>query len=830
MNKVLQGAYFGRADLFWADPLGGSTNDYDLYVVDSSGSVVSSSSNIQDGNDDPYEAIGSVAGGERLVVVKYSGESRFLHLSAGRSYLEFSTTGATRGHNASGAANALGVGAARVSSPPAPFSAVTSTEPFSSEGPRRIFFEPDGSAITPGNYSSSGGRVLQKPDVTAADGVATSVPLFSPFLGTSAAAPHAAAIAGLLWSRRPSLSAAELRLVLSATAIDIDQPGHDNRSGAGVLMAYEALAFDLPKLAIQKVELQDANANGTLDADECASLLITLQNLPAPDRQIATGITAVLSSPTKGIRVDPAPRAYADLAADGSSTDTATFTISATTLYRCGAGLDLILQVSSSNLVSFTLPVDVSSAISGIGSPVVFTAADTPLPIPDPGSVLSSVDVQNFDLPIGDVRVGTYLTHPYVSDLTVSLQAPDGTEFVLSLNNGVSGENYGVGCENPTIFSDRGTTNIVAGSAPFAGVFAPQQPLASLLGKAGTDVNGVWSLRVRDDFPSDSGTLQCWWLELSPRLCSQGSGPCLVPPAFAQAPLDQVVTNGDGVRFEVVAVGTEPMRYQWYYEGSNALAFETNAVLELSGVSLESQGVYGVVVSNPYGSVSNWASLSVVVRPTIACAGERTVELGEGWEFEVPLATGTNVVVTAETTVTNFGCGESYSVERSWVATDEGGYTARCSQVVRVLDRVGPVMVCAPEQVVAYGQEWDFEVPRAQDAGVVAETVFSWLEGQSLGQEAVGEVEVGDEIQLGGAGRYPVGFELEWWGEQSEGLWAQVRFYVNDGEVGVGGRAEPGTVIYDSGRREVGSKLLVEDFGLGAEVPLVGGLPGVAPL
>ena len=44
--------------LQWSDPLGGSSNDYDLYVIDSTGTtILAASTNIQDGTQDPYEKI-----------------------------------------------------------------------------------------------------------------------------------------------------------------------------------------------------------------------------------------------------------------------------------------------------------------------------------------------------------------------------------------------------------------------------------------------------------------------------------------------------------------------------------------------------------------------------------------------------------------------------------------------------------------------------------------------------------------------------------------------------------------------------------------------------
>ena len=79
-----------------------------------------------------------------------------------------------------------------------PFTGFANTnETFSSDGPRKIFYKPDGTAITPGNFlfATNGGQTLIKPDFAAADGVTTKTPGFSPFFGTSAAAPHAAAIA-----------------------------------------------------------------------------------------------------------------------------------------------------------------------------------------------------------------------------------------------------------------------------------------------------------------------------------------------------------------------------------------------------------------------------------------------------------------------------------------------------------------------------------------------------------------------------------------------------------------------------------------------------------
>ena len=82
--------------------------------------------------------------------------------------------------------------------------------------------------------------MLQKPDVTAADGVRTSTPGFADFHGTSAAAPHAAAIAALMVEAAggpDKVTPAALRTAMTGSALDIMAPGHDAASGAGIVMA-----------------------------------------------------------------------------------------------------------------------------------------------------------------------------------------------------------------------------------------------------------------------------------------------------------------------------------------------------------------------------------------------------------------------------------------------------------------------------------------------------------------------------------------------------------------------------------------------------------------
>ena len=57
------------------------------------------------------------------------------------------------------------------------------------------------------------------------------------------ATPHVAAVASLLWMHFPNCTNNDIRNILSATALDIEDEGCDERSGHGVIQAKDA--YDL---------------------------------------------------------------------------------------------------------------------------------------------------------------------------------------------------------------------------------------------------------------------------------------------------------------------------------------------------------------------------------------------------------------------------------------------------------------------------------------------------------------------------------------------------------------------------------------------------------
>ena len=301
----------GRPHLKWSDPLGLSGNDYDLFSLNSTGtSVLAASSNFQDGDDDPVEFLASQAIGRRLVIFKKTAAAiRALHLNTNRGRLTVATSGVTFGHNAGKSTICVGATPA-LAVFPNPHTTSNATETFSSDGPRRIFYRPDTTAITPGNvlFSTLGGEKLQKPDITAADGTNTTISGFKPFFGTSAAAPHAAAIAALLKSKNPSLTNTQIYNALVASALDIEAPGVDENSGAGIIMANTAMAAtgatplfaDVAKIAQTVEEGSFNNGNGGVDAGEVAHLKIRLRNRSTLTAQ---NLVAILTSNQPGVQI-----------------------------------------------------------------------------------------------------------------------------------------------------------------------------------------------------------------------------------------------------------------------------------------------------------------------------------------------------------------------------------------------------------------------------------------------------------------------------------------------------------------------------------------------
>jgi len=88
-----------------------------------------------------------------------------------------------------------------------------------------------------------------------------------------------------------------------------------------------------------------------------------------------------------------------------------------------------------------------------------------------------------------------------------------------------------------------------------------------------------------------------------------------VPPAapfITVEPQSQMAIEGSNVTFSVTAIGTQPLSYQWLFQGTN-LDGATNASLTLVAVTTNDTGAYSVTITNAFGSTnSDVANLAVV--------------------------------------------------------------------------------------------------------------------------------------------------------------------------------------------------------------------------
>src|SRR4051794_9749398 len=325
--------------LQWAEPLGAASVDYDLYVLNQADEVVAFSNTVQNGDDDAFEGLflPFSATPLRLAVTRFSGPDRYFQLTtfggrfrADGALQAFATPGVTRGHSAVPAA--ISVAAAPAATPypfaledgdppnpagpyPRSFTSDQQPERFSSDGPRRVFFTPRGAPLTPGDLTATGGVVRAKPDLTAADGVSTTLVGFKPFFGTSAAAPHAAAIAALALSGRPGISPARLRAALRRTSLDLGRRGRDRDTGAGVVLAgalLDAVGARAQPYAVvgQPVVTSSTDGDAFLEPGESGTVRVPVNNA---GEARATGISVTVTSPTSGVSVRPAIASYGPL-------------------------------------------------------------------------------------------------------------------------------------------------------------------------------------------------------------------------------------------------------------------------------------------------------------------------------------------------------------------------------------------------------------------------------------------------------------------------------------------------------------------------------------
>jgi hypothetical protein len=103
------------------------------------------------------------------------------------------------------------------------------------------------------------------------------------------------------------------------------------------------------------------------------------------------------------------------------------------------------------------------------------------------------------------------------------------------------------------------------------------------------------------------------------------------PPTILTQPRNLAAIIGGSATLNVVAIGSAPLGYQWFFEGA-ALSGATNSGLSLADLQESQSGAYQVVVSNTVGAVTSQVA-TVTVRPTPLCVSAPS-GLVSWWAFD----------------------------------------------------------------------------------------------------------------------------------------------------------------------------------------------------
>lgn len=313
--------------------------------------------------------------------------------------------------------------------------------------------------------------------------------------------------------------------------------------GAGVPV------FGNPGGATLADTLGNGNGNGRADPGETAlELFLPVRNIGTG---VATGVTGTLATVTAGITISQASAAYADLPVDTTGVNAGAFVVGVPGSHACGTPFTVRLTVRSAqttNVVDYTFTTGapatpISYTFTGATAIPDNNAAGVEIPIQVSSASGMTGAITDVDFSFNGTNcgtpTGTGLQHTFVSDLTVTLISPTGTEVILMDMIGqtriAQGPNF---CG--TVLDDAATGGSIQdvgdNAGPYTGTYTPYQPLSAF---NGLPAIGQWRLRVVDHFQNFTGTVRGFTLRIT------GTTTCAAPdpvPASANLALSAVTS------------------------------------------------------------------------------------------------------------------------------------------------------------------------------------------------------------------------------------------------------------------------------------------------
>lgn len=347
---------------------------------------------------------------------------------------------------------------------------------------QRAYYSDFGSSV---DLNAPGGEF----DITTTDNTGASG--FDPsaydtqFAGTSASAPIAAGVAGLMLALDPSLTSQQVKTILQNTATKIgtgyNSAGHSDYYGYGRVNAYQALLSLCYSVSGRITTSDGKGVPGVTVTSSNLTSTVTDSNgnyvLPQAGR-----ISATLTASRAGYIFTPSSRT---LSLNGNMTGV-----------NFSALNYVVTLVAPANQSTVSRTVDfVGRTNSDAGtSKMSFEYRNAPYTqtvtsgqaIPDNNTdgLISSYTTDRVGY-VQSATVSVDITHTYVGDLVVSVIAPDGREFILQ--NGADG-----------------------------GAQSLKKTFTLPIGTNLPPLGARWQLKVRDMRAGDTGKLNSWSMTVDP--------------------------------------------------------------------------------------------------------------------------------------------------------------------------------------------------------------------------------------------------------------------------------------------------------------------------
>jgi hypothetical protein len=274
---------------------------------------------------------------------------------------------------------------------------------------------------------------------------------------------------------------------------------------------------------------------------------------------------------------------------------------------------------------------------------------------------------------------------------------------------------YGAGaqgkCKAPIIISQpQSVAVVVGGSANFSVSATGKAPLSYQWQFNGVNLAGVTStnLTLTNVQVTDGGN---YVVVVSNSLGTVSSATAvltvLTAPTITTQPQNRTNVIGTSASFSVTASGTQPLSYQWMFNGNNLFG-ATGSSLTLNNVQPTDAGGYSVLITNSQGSITSAvATLTVLVPPAITLQPQSlTNVLGSPASFNAA-ASGTaplsyqwmlNGASIPGATTTSFALASVQATDAgnyTFVASNSAGSATSAVAVLTVL--VPPSFVVQPQ-------------------------------------------------------------------------------------------------------------------------------------